>query len=72
MGLKSVLDFCGIARGESIAFGDGGNDTEMLLYAGTGVAMGNACEEAKRAADYVTTDVDDDGIRTAAAHFGLL
>ena len=72
VGLKSVLDFCGISRGESIAFGDGGNDTEMLLYAGTGVAMGNACEEAKRAADYVTTDVDDDGIRTAAAYFGLL
>lgn len=72
VGLEAVLKHLGMDRAESMAFGDGGNDTEMLLYAGVGVAMGNACDEAKAAADYVTADVDDGGIAQAAAHFGLI
>ena len=55
-----------------MAFGDGGNDIEMLRYAGTGVAMGNADDAVKAAADYVTTSVDDDGIMNALKHFGLI
>ena len=45
-----------------MAFGDGGNDIEMLRHAGIGVAMGNANDEVKAAADIVTTSVDDDGV----------
>ena len=44
------------------AFGDGENDIEMLEYAGTGVAMGNAAPETRERADYVTLTNDEDGI----------
>ena len=44
----------------------------MLEYAGIGVAMGNACDDAKAAADYVTADIDQDGIAKALRHFGLV
>ena len=44
----------------------------MLRAAGVGVAMGNACDEALNAADYVTASVDDDGIRKALEHFGVI
>ena len=43
-----------------------------LRAAGVGVAMGNACDEALAAADYVTASVDDDGIRRALEHFGVI
>ncbi len=44
----------------------------MLRYAGIGVAMGNATDETKQAADYVTGSVDDGGIAQALRHFGVL
>ena len=37
-----------------------------------GIAMGNACDALKRDADYVTADIDDDGIEKALIHFGLI
>ena len=55
-----------------MAFGDGGNDISMLKHAGIGVAMGQAKEEVKAAADYVTTSVDEDGISQAMEHFGII
>lgn len=36
------------------------------------MAMGNANDEVKAAADYVTTSVDDDGVRNALVHFGVI
>ena len=62
----------GFAMAETMAFGDGGNDVPMLRAAGIGVAMGGACEEALQAADWVTATVDDDGIRRALEHFGVI
>ncbi len=53
----------GIRRDEIIAFGDGHNDIDMLQYAGTGVAMGNASKEVKQAADIVTDDNNSEGLR---------
>ena len=44
----------------------------MLHAVGTGVAMGNAAPEVRRAADFVTTPVDEDGIALAFEHFDLL
>ena len=44
----------------------------MLRFAGIGVAMGNAVEEAKAATNYVTADIDDDGIEKALKYFGLI
>ena len=71
-GIERYLDANGITREEIIAFGDGENDLEMLQFAGIGVAMGNAEEEVKQVADYVTSDIDDDGIAKALKYYGLI
>jgi hydroxymethylpyrimidine pyrophosphatase-like HAD family hydrolase len=44
----------------------------MLQFAGIGVAMGNASGFVKKVADYVTDDVDHDGIMNALRHFAIL
>ncbi|MDO4294884.1 MAG: HAD family hydrolase [bacterium] len=54
-----------------IAFGDDRNDLELLQAAGIGIAMGNASEEVKAAADYVTAPIHEDGIQKACRHFQL-
>ena len=72
VGLEKTGAYFGFARGEMMAFGDGGNDISMIKYAGIGVAMGNAGEAVKLAADYVTTSVDEDGVGNALRHFGIL
>ena len=71
-GLAHTLAHLGLTQEQSIAFGDGGNDVTMLQYAGIGVAMGNACDEAKAAADYITADINNDGIEKALQHFGVI
>ncbi len=71
-GIQNYLERMGLTREEIIAFGDGENDEQMLRFAGTGVAMGNGVAVTKAAADYVTTDVDEDGILNGLKHFGLL
>lgn len=70
--IAKYLETMGITREEAIAFGDGHNDMNMLRYVGIGVAMGNAEDEVKAIADFVTTDVDDNGIENALKHFGLI
>jgi len=52
----------GIAPSEIVAFGDDSNDIDMLSYAGIGVAMSNALDEAKTAADFICGDCDNDGV----------
>ena len=71
-GIAQFIEEQGLDRSEIMAFGDGENDIEMLKFAGTGVAMGNASDEVKAAADYVTDSVDDNGIENALKHFGLI
>ena len=62
----------GIRNYEILLFCDGPNEVDMLLDVGIGVAMGNACEEAKAAADYVTDDIMKDGLAKALGHFHLI
>lgn len=71
-GVAEFAERFGFCLPEVMAFGDGGNDAAMLRAAGIGVAMGNACPEALQAADWVTATVDDDGIRRALEHFGVI
>ena len=71
-GIDLVAAHYGIALRDTVAFGDGGNDISMLRHAGTGVAMGNASDAVKQSADYVTDDIDNDGIAKALKHLGLL
>jgi hydroxymethylpyrimidine pyrophosphatase-like HAD family hydrolase len=60
-GLEYVAGQLGVAPEDVLAIGDGRNDIEMLQWAGRGVAMGQAVDEVKEAADAVTATVDDDG-----------
>ena len=71
-GIDAVIAHFGIKLEETMAFGDGGNDIDMLKHAGIGVAMGNAGENVKEIADYITTSVDDDGITNALKHFNVI
>lgn len=71
-GLVAMAEAEGIAIADTMAFGDGGNDVTILRQAGIGVAMGNAVDDVKATADYVTTSVDDDGIANALKHFGVI
>lgn len=72
MGIKVMLDYLGFSKDEAMAFGDGGNDIEMLEFVKYGVAMGNSGDNVKKSAAYVTSDVDDDGIYSALVHYGVL
>ena len=64
-GMEAICQHFGIRQEETLAFGDGANDIEMLEWAGIGVAMGNADEKVKQHADRLTTDVDNEGIENA-------
>ncbi len=71
-GIDAIINHFGLKLEDTMAFGDGGNDITMLRHAGIGVAMGNAKEDVKEVADYVTTSVDEDGIKNALEHFGII
>ncbi|MDQ6599007.1 HAD family hydrolase [Bacillus salipaludis] len=60
--IRSLLREFRISPNEVVAIGDGPNDIEMLRHVGTGVAMGNASEEVKAAADFVTGHHENDGL----------
>lgn len=68
-GLRTICEYAGILPSETIAFGDSFNDLSMIKFAGLGVAMGNAVDELKREADFVTDDCDCDGIAKALEKF---
>ena len=70
--LRQMAKHLGLSLEECIAFGDGGNDISILQTAGIGVAMGNANDSVKAVDDYITTSVDNDGIRNAFTHFGVI
>lgn len=71
-GIIECAQLWGIKPDEIAAFGDGMNDLEMVEAAQIGIAMGNACDELKQAADYVTDHIDQDGIYRACVHFGWI
>ena len=72
VGIRQFLEEKGMDSSEIMAFGDGENDIDMLQFAGICVAMGNAKDTVKAAADYVTDSVDENGIENALRHFGLI
>lgn len=65
MSLAILLEEIGVAREEVIAIGDGYNDLSMIKFAGMGVAMGNAQDPVKKAADYITLTNEEDGVAEA-------
>ena len=71
-GLTYVADHLNISTDDCYAFGDSNNDISMFKAAGHGIAMGNACDELKEIAEYVTDSVNDDGIYHAFEHYHLI
>ena len=71
-GIEQYIAHVGGSIEDTIAIGDSGNDLEMINLAHVSVAMGNATEQIKAAADIITTDVDKDGIYNAFLKLGLI
>jgi Cof subfamily protein (haloacid dehalogenase superfamily) len=61
-GLLKLSEYFDIPMEEILAFGDDYNDIGMLRECGIGVAMADACNEAKEAADYITDTSDNEGV----------
>ena len=70
--LKAVADKLKVRIENTYAFGDGMNDINMLKAAGHGIAMGNSQAPCKEAAEYVTSDINDDGIYNGLKHYKLI
>lgn len=71
-GMLAIMDYCKAPISDSMAFGDGANDIEIVRDSGIGVAMGNGSKELKEVANYITGDVDKTGIYDALMHFGVI
>ncbi|MCR5273124.1 MAG: Cof-type HAD-IIB family hydrolase [Lachnospiraceae bacterium] len=71
-GIKHVCELLDIERKNTYAFGDSANDLEMLRYVGCGIAMGNGTDEVKDVADYITDEVERDGIYNGLYKLGLI
>ncbi|WP_440134931.1 Cof-type HAD-IIB family hydrolase [Chitinophaga sancti] len=71
VGVEVFCEHFGFHISETMSFGDGGNDIEMLRHTAIGVAMGNATADVKAVADYVTDDIDNDGIWKALLYFKI-
>ena len=67
-GIDEALRALGMDLSESVAIGDGANDVEMVEHAGLGIAMGNSSPDLLAVADYVTDDVEADGLAKAIAY----
>ncbi|GGH27316.1 Cof-type HAD-IIB family hydrolase [Paenibacillus segetis] len=70
--IKKVLEYFNMSKSEAIAFGDGGNDIDMIEYVGLGIAMGNGQERLKQKADFITKKASEDGISYALRKFGII
>lgn len=70
--VECLLRYLGMDRKDTIAFGDARIDIPMFACCEIGVAMGNAGEETKKAADFVTDDVNEDGLFKAFCRLGLI
>lgn len=71
-GIKILMKHLNADREDVIAIGDSTNDIEMIQLAGCGVAMGNAKQELKDAADMITDDVDEDGVYNCFKKLNLI
>ena len=69
--LVALGEMLGIPRESIMACGDGDNDVQLLREVGFGVAMANAQPQVKKAADYITASIDEDGVARAIEKFAL-
>lgn len=71
-GLVEIAAHEGFDIADTIALGDGGNDIPIIKQAGIGVAMGNAGDDVKETADFITNHVDEDGFMNALRHYNII
>ncbi|MGX7092762.1 Cof-type HAD-IIB family hydrolase [Hutsoniella sourekii] len=69
--LNFLIDHLNLSADQVVAVGDGNNDTEMIEFAGLGVAMGNATDQLKAVSDYVTASNDEGGVVQVVEKFFL-
>ncbi len=70
--IEKLMKMIGGRMEDTYGFGDSSNDLEMLTVCHTGIAMGNAFDEVKQCADFITKNANEDGIAYAMREFGLL
>lgn len=71
-GIAWLCNYLGISKEDTYAVGDSVNDLDMLCYVSHGIAMGNASQPAKDAAEFVTADIHNDGLYLAMKHYNLI
>ena len=71
-GIKYLANYYGYSIDECAAFGDSNNDYSMIRDAKIGIAMGNACDNLKQVADYVTDNIENDGLYNACLKYGWI
>ena len=69
--LAWLADYLHAAQSEVLAVGDQQNDLSMLQWAGFGVAMANAVDAVKQAADWIAPSADEDGVAVALERWVL-
>jgi HAD-superfamily hydrolase, subfamily IIB len=70
--VNSLLEYLRVKRENTFAVGDAESDRQMIQYCQVGIAMGNAKESLKEAADYVTDDINKDGLWNAFKKYNLV
>ena len=70
--IEVLLKHLGASQADTISFGDAKIDLSMFELCSYNVAMGNGGPEIKEAADYITDDVNEDGLFNAFKHLGLI
>ncbi|MBQ6335101.1 MAG: Cof-type HAD-IIB family hydrolase [Erysipelotrichaceae bacterium] len=71
-GIDVICERYGISKDETLGIGDGENDIKMLKHCAIGIAMGNSYPALKECADYITDNIDEDGLYNALVHYGLI
>lgn len=72
IGIKKIVDYFNGDYQDVVVFGDEKNDLKMFKDEWISIAMGNAVDELKQKADYVTNDCNKDGIYNACKYFGWI
>lgn len=70
--MQIICDTLQISKEYLVAFGDAQNDISMIQFAGTGIAMGNACDALKDCCNIITKSNNEDGIAVALNYLGLI
>jgi len=71
-GIKKMIDYMHGNYQDVVVFRDGMNDISMFKSAPFSIAMGNATNEIKKLASFITKSNDEDGIAYACQHFGWI